>query len=57
MTWNQILKELNKLKIGKFIFNSSGVFQRTKIEKEQRDIFDFLEIKLPPKYPKVEADL
>ena len=57
MTWNRILKELNKLKIGKFIFNSSGVFQRTKVEKEQREIFDILGIKLPPKYPKVEADL
>ena len=56
MTWYRILKELNKIKIGKFIFNHSEVFQRTKLEKKQRDIYDMLGIKPPPKYPKVEAD-
>ena len=56
MTWNRIHKELDKIKLGKFIFNSSEVFQRSKLKKKQRDIFDMKGIKPPPVYPKMEPN-
>lgn len=56
MTWNNIHQELKKMKLGKFIFNSSEVFQRTKITKKQREIFDMLGIKVPSKYHKIDTN-
>ena len=51
-----IQKELDKIKLGKFIFNSSEVFQRTKLIEKQRKIFDIAEIKISSKYPKIEIN-
>jgi len=56
MTWNKVHKELRKMKLGKFIFNSSEIFQRTKLTEKQREIYDMSEIKFPSKYPKIEIN-
>ena len=50
------MDEIQKMKLGKFIFNSSEVFQRTKLIEKQRKIFDIAEIKISSKYPKIEIN-
>jgi len=56
MTWNNLRHELNKIQVGKFIFNSGEVFQRTELEKKQKQILDMLEIKRPSRYPEINTN-
>lgn len=55
MTWNNIQKELDKIKLGKFIFNSGTIFQRTDLETKQRKIFNMTGVDIPPLYPEIKT--
>ncbi|AZR73342.1 hypothetical protein BBF96_08080 [Anoxybacter fermentans] len=54
MTWRNLRYELDKIKIGKFIFNSGEVYQCTELTKEQLKILEMMGIKKPSGYPKIE---
>lgn len=56
MTWNNLRHELNKIQIGKFIFDSGEVYQRTEIDNKPKQILDMLGIKKPPRYPEINEN-
>lgn len=55
MTWNKLRHQLDKIQVGKFIFNSGEVFQTSKLDNQQVKILNMLGIKSPSKYPKIES--
>jgi len=55
MSWNKIRRELSRIKVGDFIFNSGRVFQTSQITKKQSEILSGLKIEHPPRYPKIES--
>lgn len=55
MTWNKLRHQLEKIQVGKFIFNSGEVFQTTELDNQQVKIFDMLGIRRPARYPKIES--
>ena len=55
MTWRKIRHELEKIQVGKFIFNCGEVYQCTQLTKEQLKILREIGIDKPPRYLKIEA--
>lgn len=55
ITWNGLRHHLDRIQVGKFIFNSGEVYQTSKIDKQQAKILDMLGFRRPERYPKIES--
>lgn len=55
-SWKKLRHQLDKIQVGKFIFNSGEVFQTSKIDNKQLEILNMLGIERPPKYPDIKQN-
>jgi len=55
LSWKKLRHQLNKIQVGKFIFNSGEVYQTSKLDNKQLNILNMMGIKRPPRYPEIKT--
>lgn len=54
MSWKKLSNQLDKIHVGKFIFNGE-VYQTSELDNKQLKILDMLGLKKPPRYPEINT--